>query len=164
MPGKKKKDITSKVTYLVCVSKEPYSRVALQFACSLVDRDKNAAISILHVMEPADYQSFGSVAEKMRQERRNDAEKLLHELAHDVVDSKMTPIFMVREGLIEEEIMKVIEEDNSIQMLIVGAASETGAKSKIIPPLVSQIGTKLLIPILIVPGNLTEQQIEVLTT
>ena len=161
MAGKKKTE--PKLTYLVCVNKEEYSRVALRFACALVKKHANATISLLHVMEPADYQSFGSVAEKMRTERRQEAEKLLHEVAEDVLDSNMTPILIVREGLIDEEIIKVVEEYTNIQMLIVGVATETSVKSKIVPPLVSQIGQKIHVPMMIIPGSMTPEQIDLLS-
>lgn len=162
MPRKKK--VEQKVTYLVCVNKEEYSRVALRYACALVKKNSNSAIGLLHVMEPADYQSFGGVAEKMRAERREEAENILSDFAVEVLGSDMTPMLIVREGLIEEEIIKVVEEYDNIQMLIVGVATETSAKSKIVPPLVSQIGNKLQIPMSIIPGNLTVKQIEALTS
>jgi nucleotide-binding universal stress UspA family protein len=152
-----------KITYLVCVNKEDYSRVALRFACALVKNHPNATISLLNVMEPADYQSFGAVADKMRTERRQEAEKLLNCLSEEVLDSKITPILIVREGLIEEEIIKVVEEYNNIQMLIVGVAHKTSIKSKIVPPLVSQIGQKVHVPMMIIPGSMKEEQIALLT-
>lgn len=160
MPGKSK---AKKVNYLVCVNSEEYSRVALRFACHMAKKNKGSVI-VLHVMEPVDYQSFGTVAEKMRQELREKAEKLLQSLAEmSGNESGITPVLLVREGLIEEEIISVVKEDDSINMLLVGSAPESSNKSKILPPLVAQSGNKLQIPILIVPGNLTSQQIEALT-
>jgi nucleotide-binding universal stress UspA family protein len=163
MPKKKEKEAIEKVTYLVCVNKEGYSRVALRFACALAKSHPNATISLLHVMEPADYQSFGAVAEKMRTERKQEAEKLLHSLSEEVLDSKMMPTLIVREGLIDDEIIKVVEEYGSIQMLIVGVANETSVKSKIVPPLVSQIGQKVHVPMMIVPGSMKDEQMILLT-
>jgi hypothetical protein len=66
----------------------------------------------------------------------------------------------VREGFIEEEIISVVEEDISIKMLITGVSQESSKKSRIIPPLVSALGSKLRIPMLIVPGSITKQQME----
>ena len=76
---------------------------------------------------------------------------------------KIRPSLLVREGLIEEEIIKLIEEDESINMLIVGTEQETSVKSKIITAIVSQIGSKIHIPMTIIPGNLTDQEISLLT-
>lgn len=149
-----------KATYLVCVNAEQYSEVALHFTCNLAKRN-NGSVLLLHVIEPADYQTIGIVADKMRKEMHDESQKLLNEMAGKAKEwSGIMPIVMVREGLIEDEIIAVVGEDPTIQMLIAGVSSESSKKSKIIPPLVSALGRKLLIPMLIVPGNITRQQME----
>ncbi|PIR38475.1 MAG: hypothetical protein COV35_06825 [Alphaproteobacteria bacterium CG11_big_fil_rev_8_21_14_0_20_39_49] len=149
-----------KVNYLVCVNGEKYSEVAAHFAAKLA-QNNNGTITILHVIEPADYQSFGGVAETMRSEQIHATAKLLEELSNKVNKwSALTPILMAEEGVIEEKIISVIEKDKSINMLIVGAASASSAKSKILPPLVASLGSKLTIPMMIVPGNMTNKKID----
>ncbi len=149
-----------KVNYLVCVNSEHYSEVALHFA-SKVAQQNNGSVVLLHVIEPADYQSIGAIADKIRKEKIAEAEDLLAELAGKVNQwVGLTPVFIVREGLIESEIISLVKEDKSINMLVVGAAYETSSKGKILQPLVSAIGHKILIPMLIVPGNLTDEEIE----
>jgi nucleotide-binding universal stress UspA family protein len=148
------------INYLVCVNGEKYSEVAVHFACKLA-QNNNGAITILHVIEPADYQSFGGVAETMRSEQIQATEKLLDDLSTKVNKwSGLTPSLLAQEGIIEEEIITAVENDKSINMLIVGAASASANKSKILPPLVSSLGSKLSIPMLIVPGNMTNKKIE----
>ena len=154
------KETNKKANYLVCVNTEQYSEVALHFTCYLAKKN-NGAIVLLHVIEPADYKSLGMVADKMRKEKHAESQKFLSELAGKAKDwSGITPIVMVREGLIEDEIIAVVEENPTIRMLIAGVSSESSKKSKIIPPLVSVISTKLLIPMLIVPGTMTNQDME----
>lgn len=151
------------LNYLVCVNSEEYSEAALQFACRLA-KQNNGKIIILHVIEPVDYQSIGSIAEKMRREKIDEAEKLLIKLADKTATwFDRRPALLVKEGLIEEQIISLVEKDLSINMLIVGTAQETNIKSKILPPLVTNLGNKLQIPMLIVPGGLTEYQIKLLT-
>ena len=144
--------------YLVCVSNSDYSKVALEFA-SQVALKKEGQLVVLHVTEPIDFKSFGSVANKMQEERKKEANKLLRDLTRSI---KVEKTLLHREGFIDEEIIKVVEENSDISMLIVGAAAETSPKSKTLHPLVSQVGHKLPIPMLIVPGNLAWQQIEIL--
>lgn len=149
-----------KLNYLVCVNQEKYSEVALHFACKMAARNKGNVI-ILHVMEPSDYQSFGGVAEKIREEKRAEAETLLATLGGKVQQwSGLLPVLTVREGLIEEEIIDLVANDRSINMMVLGVAPETSTKSKVLPPLVSALSSKLLIPMMIIPGNLTPKQIE----
>jgi nucleotide-binding universal stress UspA family protein len=155
-----KENNTQKTNYLVCINAEEYSEVALHFTCYLAKKNKGSIV-LLHAIEPADYQSIGIVAQKMRKERLNDSQKLLTELASKAKEwSGIIPIVMVREGFIEEEIISVVEEDISIKMLITGVSQESSKKSRIIPPLVSALGSKLRIPMLIVPGSITKQQME----
>lgn len=149
-----------KVTYLVCVNDDHYSEVALHFTCNLAKKN-NGSIILLHVIEPSDFQSLGAIADKMRQEKYADSQKLLNELAGKANKwSGIIPMVEVREGLIEDEIIATVEKDPSIKMLITGTSQEGSKKSKIIPVLVSAIGSKLPIPMLIVPGNITNEQME----
>jgi len=141
-----------KSNYLVCINDEEYSEIALHFSCYMAKKN-NASIVLLYVIEPSDYISFGGVAEKIRKEKQDESQKLLNELAGKAKEwSGIMPMVMVREGLIEDEIIAAIEEDKTINMFITGVSTENSKKSKIVPPLVSVLGSKLRIPMLIVPG------------
>ncbi len=158
--SKKNEQNLKKANYLVCVNAEEYSEVALHFTCHLAKKN-NGSILLLHVIEPADFQTIGMIAEKMRKEKHAESQELLNELAGKAKEwSGIMPIVMVREGLIEDEIIAVVEEDPTIKMLVTGVSSESSKKSKIIPPIVSAIGSKLKIPMLIVPGTLTNEEME----
>lgn len=139
---------------LVCVNKEHYARNALQYACRTA-RDHGYTVMILHVIEPAEYKSFGSVAEKMERENRAAADMLITDLIEDVcAPLNVLPTVEIREGYIEECIMRVIEEYDDIAMLIIGSSSETSlSKSKVVPPLAAAVGGKVRVPLLIVPGK-----------
>jgi nucleotide-binding universal stress UspA family protein len=149
-----------KVNYLVCVNKEKYSEVALRFACHVAKRS-DGNIILLHVTEPTDYKTLGIIADKMEEENRQSAEELAQKLAQDAKRwTGNMPVIMLREGLIEDEIVSVIKEDPTIHILVVGSAADGGPKSKVLPPLVSKVGSKLMVPVLIVPGNLSGKDIE----
>jgi len=150
----------SVVNFLVCVNAEKYSEVALHYAAVEAKKHKGM-VTILHVIEPIDYQTLGSIAAKMRQETLDDAENLLNKLAAKVVVwSGITPVFMVKEGLIENEIIATVEQEKGISAIVMGVASDSSVKSKIIPPVVSALGSKLKMPMIIVPGNMTNKQID----
>ncbi|MCD6035745.1 MAG: universal stress family protein [Rickettsiales bacterium] len=148
---------------LVCVNDSAHSRVAIRFACGKA-RQSGCPVEFLTVISPVDFQTFGTVADKMRTEKWQDAENLLQRLAEEVQDyARIIPSLSVREGRIEEEIISAVQEDASINMLILGISPHTPGKDALIPQLASKLGNELLIPMLIVPGNLTEQQIHELT-
>lgn len=148
-----------RATYLVCVNDAEYSHVALQFAVKMAQK-RAGKLMVLHVTEAAAFQGFGIVADKMRAEQKKEAKKLLRDMTKELdVETQL----LHREGVIEEEIVATVEENHDVDMLIVGAAAETSTRSKTLQPLVAQLGNKIMVPMLIVPGNLTEDQMDLLT-
>ena len=121
-------------------------------------------VGLLYVMAPAEFQHWMSVEEKMREEAREEAETFLQEHAALVQEKTgRTAALYVREGEPAEAVRALIEEDSRICILVLGA----GVGKKGPGPLVSSIGGRqsgrFPIPITIVPGNLTEEQIDLLT-
>lgn len=121
-------------------------------------------VGLLYCMEPAEFQHWMSVEERMREEAREEAEGFISQYASRVQElSGDTPILYVREGKPADVIEQLITEEPGISILVLGAG--TGKKGP--GPLVSSIGGRrsgqFPIPITIVPGNLTEEQIDALT-
>ncbi len=149
--------------FLVCIDEQEHSRVALRFACYKA-KSIGCQVEMLYVIDSSDFNNLFAVGDVMRAERMADAEKLLKRLAEDVhAWSGILPSLAIREGRISEEIIICAEGDNQVTMLVLGAAPEGEKKSGILPIVVEAIGDKLHIPVLIVPGNLTDQQIQELT-
>ena len=152
-----------KVKFLVCVDDSEDCRVALRFAC-LRARNTDGHIALLYVIEPADFQHWAAVGRLMEAEKREEAEKILQTLAAEVHDhSGIQPELIVREGRRGEELLKVINEDPSIDIMVLGAAPEGGGSNELVRLLTSELTKKLKIPLTIVPGDLTEEQLESLT-
>jgi nucleotide-binding universal stress UspA family protein len=148
---------------LVCVNDSEYSRVALRFTCA---KAKNAGhpVEILHVIEPTEFQNLFSMEDVMREEKHHTAEELLKKFSDEAYESfGIMPSLMIKEGMVGEEIITAVEEDHTINMLLVGKSPDGNSRGNLIPWLATQLGKNLLIPMLIVPGNLTDQQINELT-
>jgi len=153
----------NKTKLLLCINDTPHSRVTLRFACSKAKKS-GYAVEMLHVIDTADNQNFLSMADVMRQEQRDEAEELLKKFADECYETYgVTPSLLIKEGLIGEQIVATAQADLGINMLLVGTSPETVARSNLIPWLTGQLGSKLQIPMLIIPGNLTDQQIDELT-
>jgi nucleotide-binding universal stress UspA family protein len=149
----------SAVKYLVCVNDSDHSRVMLRFACARAKK-RGSHIDLLHVMEPADYQGILSVADKIRDERRTKAESLMQDLSTFVQQhAGSTPGVVLREGVVEEQIIQAVQEDVDVHMIMLGASGESDGRHTHITGLVRALGDKLMIPLLILPGTLTDQQI-----
>ena len=116
------KHVAGHVNYLVCVDDSPHSRVAVRFACL---RAKNAEgnVTLLTAIEPAEFQHWMAVEDVMLEERREEAERVLQDLAAEVNEwAGVMPSLTVRDGHIGDEILAAVEEDPTINFLVVGAA------------------------------------------
>ncbi len=153
------KKAAKKPKFLVYIDDEEYSKVALRFACSKARLTKRP-VEMLYVLEPADFSSLGGVEEVIRKEQRQKALEILSALAGEARDfTGITPSLVIKEGAPEDQILSVVKADSAISILILGGA----AGNKIPSWLVSQIGDKLHVPVMIVPGSLTDKQITDLT-
>lgn len=149
-------------TFLVVVDATEEMRVALRFACRRAYHT-GGRVGLLYVQEPADSQEWMAVEEKMREERREEAERVLHTLAAEV--NRLTghmPVLFVREGLRHEEIQKLIAEEPSICVLVLGAGTGKKGPGPLVTQLAGKLSGKFPIPITVVPGNLTDEQIDAL--
>ena len=149
--------------FLVVVDISEEMNVALRFACQ---RAKNTGgrVALLYVMEPADFQHWMAVGEKMREERREEAERTLKEFASQV--KKITgeiPVLFFREGKAADEIVDLIKEEPNICILVLGAAIGKKGPGPLVTSLVGKLSGKFPIPITVVPGNLTMEEVDVLT-
>lgn len=152
----------SPTKFVVCVDKSDASRVALRFAC-IKAMKCDGVVDMLHVMEPPQSDALLGVTKAMRSEAREAGEALMQELcreANDIAD--IMPSIQLREGKVGEEIAKAAMEDPDAKMLVLGVNSGS-KRGKLIAHLSTQMAESLLIPVLLVPGNLTDQQIEELS-
>jgi nucleotide-binding universal stress UspA family protein len=148
--------------FLVCVSgsDNSASRVALRLAC-LRARKCGGLVDMLHVIEPLSADPLMGIGEKLREESRARAEALMQELCAEAhATAGITPSILLREGNVAEEIVKAAMEDCDAHMLVLGVTQGSARQGKLVAWLAAQMGESLLVPLLLVPGNLTDQQID----
>jgi hypothetical protein len=105
-----------------------------------------------------------AVGDLMRHEARAEAEKLLQRYAGKARDwSGSMPILFLREGQRTEELIRLIQEDPSISILVLGAATSQGGPGPLISALTGKMVGKLRIPVTVVPGNLSESDLDSIT-
>jgi nucleotide-binding universal stress UspA family protein len=121
-------------------------------------------VVMLRVIETHDQsQQWLGVAEVMRAEAHEEADAQLNKYAARANGiAGITPERAVREGEKAEEILKLIDEDEDIFILVLAAG--TGSEGP--GPLVATIGRTagdFPIPVAIVPGHLTDEEIDALS-
>ena len=146
--------------YLVCVDSREESRIALRLAC-MKSNARGHKVTLLHVIAPADFQTLGTIADRMREERMQEGQQLLDTLAEEAFATYgIRPEKVLREGAAGDEIVGTIAVDPDINMIAIGVASHTSGRGKLTTWLASQLGSKLFVPLLMIPGNLTDQQLQ----
>lgn len=147
--------------FLVVVDETEEMRVALRYA-ALRAFHTGGKVALLAVTEPAGMQQFAAIEERMEEERREEAEKLLAKLSIEVQEiGGSTPVLHLRAGRRSDELLALIEEEPSISVLVLAAGTGQEGPGPLVTALVSRTG-KLRVPVTIVPGGLDEAQIAAL--
>ncbi|MEE9299623.1 MAG: universal stress protein [Alphaproteobacteria bacterium] len=155
--------VAGHIKFLACVADDAHSRTAAYFAGRRA-LNCSGRVAILHVLPPPEFQHWVAVGDLMRDETREEAEDFLQQIAGEIYDRVgIMPEYYLREGAIGEEILHQLDEDPGIDMLVVGAAPADQRGGKLISWLAGQLAGSLNVPLIVVPGNLTNEQIENLT-
>ncbi|MFW0776518.1 MAG: universal stress protein [Rickettsiales bacterium] len=148
--------------YLVCVDGRDECQVALHLVC-LKAVARGGRVDMLHVTPPADFQTLGAIADRMREERKHEGEELLKKMADEAyAEYGIRPSPILKEGAIGDEIIAAALADPDITMVVLGIASDNNGRGTLAAWLANQLGNKFPIPLLMVPGNLTQQQLQTL--
>ena len=150
-------------TFLCVVDESEELSQALRFSCARAKR-VGGRVALLYVIEPAEFQHWASVGDLMREERRQEAEDLLKIISNIVYKrtGKM-PIVYIREGIISEQLMELIEQETDISLLVLGASSGAEGPGPLVSYLVHKMAGRLRVPVTVVPGSLSDDEIDAIT-
>ncbi len=149
--------------FLVVVDQTPELKVALRYACRRA-RHSGGRVAMLYVTEPVEASEWVGVGELMREERRQEAETKLQELSTLVREqSGEMPMLHVREGEAREELLKLLEEEPTISVLVLGASTTGKGPGPLITALTGKYAGNLRVPLTIVPGSLADEEVDAIT-
>jgi nucleotide-binding universal stress UspA family protein len=149
--------------FLVVVDESEEMQVALRYA-ALRARHTGGRVALLYVIEPSDLQHWMAVESLMREERREEAEQLLNKLSQEVLElAGSHPVVYIREGRRRDELLDMINEEPSISILVLAAGTGQSGPGPLVSFLTGKLAARLRIPITIVPGGLTAEQIDALS-
>lgn len=149
--------------FLVVVDETEEMQKALHFACRRA-LHTGGRVALLYVIEPPEFQHWLGVERVMLDEARQQAEQTLQALAAKVqtVTTKI-PSLYVREGRRRDELLALIKEEPGISLLVLATAADREGPGPLVTYLVSQLSGQIEIPVTLVPGGLTEAQIDAVT-
>lgn len=147
--------------FLVIVDDSPEFDAALRYAARRA-RSTGGRVALLRVMPDSSDEHWPGVRDEIRREQRAEAETLMNRLGADALElSGAQPLLLIEEGDPQAAIRNAVK-DPEIKILVL--ASAAGGKTP--GPLVSAVlkqGASFsgrLLPVTIVPGELTDAEIE----
>ena len=143
--------------FMVVVDKTPECKVALRYAARRAQHT-HGRVTLLAAATPPDFQQWRGVEAIMVDEAHAEAEAMLHDAAKAVNElAGILPELVILQGRVTECVSQLLKEDKDISILILAAG--TGKKGP--GPLVTMFASGLhAIPVTIVPGTLTEADID----
>ena len=146
--------------YLIVVDDTEECDRAVYWAARRAARTKSGVVMLRVIETEGRNQQWLGVADIMRQEAADAANAALDKASGRANGiAGITPDRIVREGVVAEEISKLIEDDADIGILVLAAG--TGKEGP--GPLVTNIGRiagLFPIPIAIVPGHLSDEELD----
>ena len=135
---------------------------AMRFAAMRAE-NTGARVEILAVIPPEEFNHWIGVGAIMREEARDRIN------AHFEVFAKwmrkkhnVDPELVIREGEVVAEILSQICDDSEVDILVLGAATDRKGPGPLVTQLSKSSGS-LDVPIVIVPGSLSKEQLEAIS-
>jgi len=152
-----------KAKFLVVIDDTPECDRAVYYASRRAAR-VGVSVVLLRVIATHDHgQQWLGVADIMRAEAHEEANAMLATYAaRSNGIAGITPECVIREGEIAGEILKLIEEDEDIAVLVLAAGVNTEGPGPLVSHLGSTAGT-FPIPVAIVPGHLSDDELDAMS-
>jgi nucleotide-binding universal stress UspA family protein len=146
--------------FLVVIDESPELKVAIRYACRRAFRS-DGRVAMVHVMEPTGFGDWIGVNQLMKDEARQQAEATMQKMASEVskLSGKM-PMLYFREGDRRDELLNLIQEEPAISILVLAASTGPKGPGPLVSALTGKYIGKMRVPITIVPGNLTPEEVE----
>ena len=161
--AKKQTKTSAPRVFLVVIDDSEELHQALYYACQRA-ASIDGHIALMYCIPPAEFQHWAGVGELMREEARTEAEDLLRvnsEYVHELTGK--TPAVYLREGDPKVELINLINEASEITMLILGASTDGENSGPLINYMTTKGASICRVPITIVPGNLSDDDIDHIT-
>jgi nucleotide-binding universal stress UspA family protein len=132
---------------------------AMRFAAMRAEKT-GARVEILAVIPPEEFNHWIGVGAIMREEARDRISAHFEIFAKWMREKhNVEPELVIREGEVVNEILAQINDDAEVDILVLGAGTDRKGPGPLVSRLSKSSGT-LDVPIVIVPGNLSKEQIE----
>lgn len=148
--------------FLVVIDETPECDRAFHFAVRRAARI-GAQVLLLSVISPAEFSNWFGVGDVMREEAQADVQARLVGLSERARTMAAVDLaWTVREGAKAEELHSLIHEDQDVALLVLAAGTGTEGPGPLVSTLAGAASGSFPVPIAIVPGQLTDAEIDAL--
>jgi nucleotide-binding universal stress UspA family protein len=146
-------------TYLVVIDDSSEARVALRFAARRAAKT-GGSVEVLAVVEPQDFVQWGGVQAAIEEEQKLRIEGIVSGAVGEIVDEAgMKPSIVIRTGEPAKVVREYVGSREEIAALVLGAAP-SGSPGPLVSHFTGNDSGKLPVPVMIIPGSLTDEQLE----
>ena len=148
------------LTFLVIIDDSKEMLNALRYATLRASR-VNGTVALLATFDSIDFSHWKAVENIADKESRKTAESKMLEFESFILKiSKKRPKKYIMKGDRIMCILDFLESNKFISNLILAASSSTGGPGPLISGFTGKHRTKLKVPLTIIPGNLSEEEID----
>jgi nucleotide-binding universal stress UspA family protein len=153
-------ETTNPRIFLVVVDESEELQIAVHYAARRAAHT-GGRVALLYVIEPSELQHWIAIENLAREERREEAELLMQKLCEEILPiAGSMPIVYIREGPRRDELLALINEEPTISILVLAAGTGPEGPGPLISYLAGKPAARLRIPITIVPGSLSMEQLD----
>lgn len=151
-----------KRTYLVVIDDSPEARVALRFAARRAAKT-GGTVEVLAVVEPQDFVQWGGVQAAIEEEQKSRIEGIVSGAVGEIIDEAgVKPSIVIRTGEPTKVVREHVGEREEVAALVLGAAP-AGSPGPLVAHFTGNDSGKLPLPVMIIPGSLSDEQLEKLS-
>ncbi len=148
--------------YLVIVDGTPESDRAIVFASRRASRIGGGMVMVA-ITDNSEFHHWLGVGNIMREEAEQAAAELLDKAASRSQDvAGINPEKIIRTGNRADEIKALINEDEDIAFLVLAASSDSEGPGPLVTLLASSAAGTFPVPVVIVPGDMSDEEISAL--
>jgi nucleotide-binding universal stress UspA family protein len=145
--------------YLVIIDETEEALVALRFAARRAAKT-DGRVHLVALVPPQQFNAFAAVQATIEEEARARAETLLTAAAGNLLsEGAKMPVISVRQGEGVKVVREYLTEHPEVSALVLGAAKE-GGPGPLVAHFTGSGAGQLPCPVFVVPGSLTEEDIE----
>lgn len=149
--------------FLVVVDQSEEMPVALRYA-SRRAKATGGRVALFTAVEREDFGHWAAVDDLMEAEQRDEAEKMMSRYGETVAEiTGQPPIVYIRHGQLRDALLKLIEEEPTISILVLAAGTGGRNPGPLISALTGRYHGRVQIPVTIVPGTLADEDVDALT-